>query len=48
MLWILIVTCDQGIIKGGFIDNDYRDPVNITQLNHIGVSVEGARGGAAG
>ena len=48
VLWILNVTCDQDITKGWCIDTDNPGPVNITQLNHIGVSVEGARGGAVG
>jgi hypothetical protein len=46
MLWILNVICDEDIIKGGCIDTDNPGPVNITPLNQIGVSVEGARGGA--
>jgi hypothetical protein len=48
MLWILIVTCGQDIIKCECIDTDNPGPVNITRLNHIGVSVEGARGGEVG
>ena len=47
MLWTLVVTSVQGIIKSGCFD-DNPGPVNITQLNHMVVSVEGASGGAVG
>jgi hypothetical protein len=48
MLWMLNITCDRDITRCGCIDNDNPDPVNITRLNHIGVSVEGAGGRAVG